>query len=107
MHVYEYRRLVVPDSHWNAVLLPWAQCHHLNMAHGYWMYNTGFMTVGYNMGGVFRHVYDHHANVVKQQTLRELKPATYVFFVRYFQKRCNETFILPIELCRLIAAFLF
>jgi len=71
------------------------------------MYNTGFMTVGYNMGGVFRHVYDHHANVVKQQTLRELKPATYVFFVRYFQKRCNETFILPIELCRLIAAFLF
>lgn len=107
MHVYEYRRIVVPDSQWDIVLLPWRQCHGLNLAHGYWIYNTNFMTIGYNMGDVFRHVYDHHANIIKQKTLQELKPAVYAFFVRYFRKRCKENLILPVELCRIIASFLF
>ena len=107
MHVYEYRHLVVPNSHWNPVLLPWAQSYHLNLAHGYWMYGTNFMVTGYTMGNVFRHVYDHHANIAKQKALQELKPAAYAFFVQYFRKKCKENLILPVELCRIIASFLF
>jgi hypothetical protein len=73
MHVYEYRCIVVPTLHWDPVLLPWAQSYHLNIAHGYWMHGTSFMVTGYTMGNIFRHVYDFHANVVKEKVLQELK----------------------------------
>jgi len=104
MHVYEYRRIVVPSKHWTILTVSFEESSRLYLGHGYWM-RDGEMVVGYAMGNVFRHVYQYNGAVHKQVVLSELVRAVPHFYQRLFRKRCARL-CLPLELCVLVATFL-
>ena len=112
MHVYDYRRLVVPIPPWSLVILPLCHLPSLSMANlssflkqCEWL-NGHSLVVGYTLGPVFRPVFPYAENLRKQQMLQGLIPNANTFYQRYFEKRC-EQLVLPEELCRLVSSFLF